>query len=83
MKKDDLESYILDIKKRLDVLIALILKKELVENRSLTMTELINFLSSFGLKYNEIANICGKSPSYISSELTRLKKKDLKNARKK
>lgn len=83
MKKDDSENDILNIQKRLDVLIALILKKELKENKSLTMTELIDFLSSFGLKYNEIANICGKSPSYISSELTRIKKKEFKNARKK
>lgn len=83
MKKNDSENYILDILKRIDVLIALILKRELKENKSLKMIELIDFLSSFGLNYNEIANICGKSPSYIASELTRIKKKGLKNARKK
>lgn len=83
MKKDNLENILLDIQKRLDVLIALILKKELKENKSMTMTDLIDLLSSLGLIYTEIANIFGKSPSYISSELTRIKKREAKNVRKK
>jgi len=83
MKKDNLENILLDIQKRLDVLIALILKKELKENKSLTMTDLIDLLSSLGLKYTEIANIFGKSPSYIASELTKIKKRGSKNVRKK
>lgn len=63
-----------NIQKRLDVLIALTLKREMKEDESTTMRDLIAILSSLGLKYTEIASIFGKSSSYIASELTQIRK---------
>lgn len=77
----NVEKVLLDIQKRLDIFIALLLKEKLKNDKSLTMKELINLLSSLGLKYNEIANIFGKTPSYISSELTQIKKKKKKGVK--
>ena len=76
-----LEKVLLYIQKRLDIFIALLLKEKLKKDKSLTMKELINLLSSLGLKYTEIANIFGKTPSYISSELTQMKKKKKKGVK--
>jgi hypothetical protein len=80
-KDSKLEIIMIDIQKRLDILIALLLKEKLKNDKSLTMKELINLLSSLGLKYTEIANIFGKTPSYISSELTQIKKKKKKGVK--
>ncbi len=80
-KDSKVEIIMIDIQKRLDILIALLLKEKLKNDKSLTMKELINLLSSFGLKYNEIANIFGKTPSYISSALTQIKKKKKKGVK--
>jgi len=63
-----------EIVKRLNVLIALSIRKELKEDKSLTMRDVIAQLSSLGLKYTEIAEIFGKSPSYVSSEISQIKK---------
>lgn len=83
MSEKNTEDLLINIKKRLDVLIALIIRKEIKENKSITMREIISFLSSLNLKYTEIADILGRSPSYISSEITLVKKGDKKNVKKK
>ena len=71
-----------NIQKRLDILIALSIKKELKEDKSLTMREVISFLDSMDLKYTDIAKLFGKSSSYIASEITLLKKRSKKSGRK-
>jgi hypothetical protein len=73
------DNLLLSIQQRLDVLIALSLKKEMKKDKSLKMRDMIVMLSSLGLKYTDIANILGRSPSYIASELTLMKKKGKKN----
>jgi hypothetical protein len=60
---------------RIDVLINIALKYQ-VTNQKVSIREQIGFLNSLGLNYKDIAGIFGKSPSYISSELTLLKKKN-------
>lgn len=70
------------IQKRLDVLISLTLRREMQANKAITTREMITLLSSLGLKYGEIASIFGKSPTYIASELTLIKKRGEKNGRK-
>ena len=79
--KPKTEELLSNIQKRLDVLISLNLRREMKEDRSLTMREVIILLSSLGLKYTEIATIFGKSASYISSELTLAKKRGAQNAK--
>jgi len=63
----------------MDVLISLFIKKE-IEGKNATSREVISYLSSIDLSYSEIAKILGKTPSYVASELTVLKKKGGKNA---
>jgi DNA-binding CsgD family transcriptional regulator len=80
MAEEMIEKGLLAIQKRLDILISLILKREL-QDKTITMRETISHLSSVGLTYSEIAAIFGKSASYVASELTLLKKRGEKNAR--
>lgn len=82
MPEPSIEIHLLNIQKRLDVLISLMIRKELKE-KSITMREIIDYLSSLDLGYTEIAKIFGKSPSYIASELTLIKKRGGKNVRSK
>jgi hypothetical protein len=74
MKEKNESEILLGIQKRLDVLISLTINRELKEDKSVTKKQIINALSSLGLKYTEIAAIFGKSPSYIASELSIAKK---------
>ena len=60
--------------KRLDVLINLALKREMANN-ALTARDAIGFLNNLGFTDTEIANILGRSRSYISSELTVIRKR--------
>lgn len=77
---DKLDSLRDSIQKRVDILISLQLRNQL-KNKKTTTREQIAFLSSLGLKYDEIANVFGKSAGYIASELTHLKKKSKKKAK--
>ena len=76
---NEMKEILVAIQKRLDVLISLTLQKELKQDNTLKMKDIISSLASFGLKYTEIASILGRTPSYISSELTQAKKKGKKN----
>lgn len=67
--------------KRLNVLINLAILKDIRGKKTLTARDYISILDSMGLRYLEIAEIFGKSPSYIASELTQLKKKGDKHGR--
>ena len=81
MREHDMEELMNDIRKRLDVLIALNIKNELKNDTHLTMREVISFLDSLGLKYTEIAKIFGKTPSYVAGEISKIKKGGKKNDR--
>lgn len=59
---------------RVDVLINLALKQQ-IDAKKTNVRKQIKFLNSLGFDYKEIAKIFGKSPTYIASELTFLKKK--------
>jgi hypothetical protein len=61
-----------DIIRRLDALLSLIIISQIQDK--ISIRNQIQILSSTGLKYHEIAKILSKSPSYVSSELTKLKK---------
>ena len=67
------DKLLLDINKRLGVLIYLQLRRNEIEE--MTSGDQIFLLKRLGFDYTEIANLFGKSKSYISSEITRLKKK--------
>lgn len=62
-----------EITKRLDVIIYLLIKQT-KEKDETTKKEMIAELFEWGLKDFEIANILGKTRSYVSSEITKLKK---------
>ena len=68
--------------RRLDVLIHFALKRELSTN-SLTTREGINILNQLGLSDKEICRILGRSRSYVSSELTQIRKRREKNEERK
>lgn len=67
---------------RLDALIALYVRKEL-EGKSTTSRDMISLLSTCGIDYKVIAKIFNKTPSYIASELTQIRKGGGKNAKRK
>jgi DNA-binding CsgD family transcriptional regulator len=62
------------IERRLDVLIRLMLRPTDVQE--MTNREQIALLSSAGLRDTEIANILGKTRSYVASEMTQVRKKE-------
>jgi AraC-like DNA-binding protein len=62
-----------EITKRIDIIIYLLIKQRL-EKETVTNREIISELVDRGLKDIEIANIFGKSRSYIASEITQMKK---------
>lgn len=68
-----------DIIKRLDVVIYLLLKQS--QEQDATTRQMIKELNDIGLKDYEIAKIFGKSRSYISSELTLLKRLKTKSSK--
>lgn len=68
-----------DIIKRLDVVIYLLLKQS--QEQDTTTRQMIKELNDIGLKDYEIAKIFGKSRSYISSELTLLKRLKTKSSK--
>jgi len=61
-----------EIKKRMDLIIYLLLDIKKQEGKK--AKEIIKELSEWGLKDYEIANILGKTRSYIASELSKTKK---------
>lgn len=61
-----------DIKRRLDVIIALILKQHAKDG--MTAREQIMFLNTIGLKDHEIAQIFGKSRGYVAKEISIMKR---------
>lgn len=58
--------------KLLKVIIALLLRRR--EDNTLSLREQIGVLHGFGLKPAEIADIIGRSNTYVSKELTGIRK---------
>ena len=69
MRKETIES----INKRLEVIIALLLRARIKESETLTRREQIRILSDLGLSPREIANILGRSVNYINKEISKLR----------
>lgn len=66
--------------RKLDVIIYLLAKSYMNTNK-IQMRKVISEFHNIGLKDGEIANIFGKSKSYISSELTQIKKSSFKTSK--
>ncbi len=60
----------LDIMRRLDVIISLLLRVIQQDGRGLTLREQISVLRDLGIRPVEIAAILGKTPSFVNKELS-------------
>jgi len=60
----------LDIVRRLDVIISLLLRGIQQDGRELTLREQIRILGDLGVRPIEIAGILGKTPSFVNKELS-------------
>jgi hypothetical protein len=76
MTKENEEINVEEVTKRLDVIIYLLLEQK--RQAGVSKKQIINELSTLGLKDWEIARILGKTRSYVSSELTQIKKPNKK-----
>ena len=63
-----------DVLRRLDALIAITLETSGRNGKAIAMGTRIKILSQAGIRPIEISRILGKSQSYVTSELVRLKK---------
>ncbi len=59
-----------DILKRLDVIISLLLRGIQQDGRGLTLREQIRVLRDLGVRPVQIAAILGKTPSFVNKELS-------------
>ena len=66
--------YLLEINKRLGVVIALLLRMLPKDGHELSFREQIQLLSELGVRPKEIAEILGRTRGYINKELTTLRK---------
>lgn len=60
--------------KRVDVLISILFDTSNPERKGIPMSKRIEILSSCGLRPVEIADILGRSQTYVNKELTRIRK---------
>jgi len=63
-----------ELQKRLDVIIALLLRNIPAAQESLSLKEQVQVLSELGLRPKDIAAILGRTPTYVNKELTILRK---------
>jgi hypothetical protein len=61
--------------KRVDVLISILFDTSNPEGKGIPMSKRIKILDSCGLRPVEIADILGRTQSYVNTELTRIRKK--------
>jgi DNA-binding CsgD family transcriptional regulator len=69
------EEEIWQITKRLDAILNVLLEIASTPSKPITSTKKIAILYSAGLRPIEISKILGKSLSYVTKELTRMRKK--------
>lgn len=72
MRKENTETNMEEVTKRLDVIIYLLLEQK--RQGGTSRRDIIEQLTDLGLKDSEIARILGKTRSYVSSEVTLIKK---------
>jgi hypothetical protein len=64
-----------EIVKRLDAILNVLLESSPAEGKKLPMSRRVQLLYQAGLRPSEIARILGKTPTYVTVELTRIKSK--------
>jgi hypothetical protein len=79
MDRDDL----LEVNKRLGVVIALLLKSLPKEAVGFSLREQVRVLSELGVRPKDIADILGRTPTYVTKELSGIRKDKAKRPRKK
>jgi len=70
MDKDILE----EIKKRLEVMIALSLRERAAQDKRFSLKDQIQLLDGFGLRPKDIADILGKTGGHVNKELVAIRK---------
>lgn len=60
--------------KKLDLLIALILRSQSTDNKVMNLREQVSWLNEKGLRPTEIATLLGKTMSYVTKEMSLVKK---------
>ncbi len=70
MQNDQIE----EVNKKLEVVIALLLKMVPAENNGLSMRDQIALLDNLKIRPVEIAEIIGRNPSYVNKELVGIRK---------
>lgn len=63
-----------ELNKRLGVIIALLLRSLTSTKDSLPLREQVQILSELGMRPKDIAEILGRTPTYVNKELTMLRK---------
>ncbi|TKJ17581.1 hypothetical protein CEE44_03545 [Candidatus Woesearchaeota archaeon B3_Woes] len=71
MESNDIKA----LTKRMDVIINLMMRDIKFNGNNITDAEKIKLLNDMGLKYTEIADIMGKTPTNVSVVLAKLKRK--------
>lgn len=78
-KKDSLEIQELRLlNKRLEVVIALMLRNISRDNKALQLKEQISILDGLGVRPVEIAQIVGKTPKHVGKELVAIRRETKK-----
>jgi DNA-binding CsgD family transcriptional regulator len=65
---------LIELNKRLGVIVALLLRSLPKSTDSLSLRDQIQLLSELGVRPKDIADILGRTPTYVSKELTTLRK---------
>ncbi len=69
---------LLSINKRLEVIVNLLLERPIADNEKMVLRGQIKKLHSLGLQPKAIGEILGKTNTYVSKEITGLKKGKMK-----
>lgn len=69
-----LHSELLTLNRRIGVMISLMLRTMRQEGAGLSLREQVGILSDLGVRPREIAEILGRTPTYINKELSGLRK---------
>jgi len=77
-KEDLINKHLLELNKRLGVMISLLLRMVPREGPSISLKEQIRILDSLGIRPRDIADILGRTATHINKELAGLRKKESK-----
>ncbi len=62
------------LSKKIDLLIALLLRSQSTDSKPLNLREQVSWLADKGLRPAEISSLLGKKPSYVTKEMSLIKK---------